>query len=579
MYTQFFRLNRDPFSISPDPRFLFMSQSHHEALAHLMYGANSGGGVVVLTGEIGAGKTTVCRCFLEQVPENCNVGYIFNPRLTVHELLRAICEEFHIAVPQAAKGVNGVKDHIDALNAFLLDEHARGRNTVLIIDEAQNLAVEVLEQLRLLTNLETNERKLLQIILIGQPELRDILARPDLEQLAQRVIARYHLGALTEQETASYIQHRLSTSGLTATSPFQQPLMRQIHQLTRGVPRRINLLCDRALLGAYSMGRHTVDRDIIRHAAQELFAGGDAAAPAVKKKTPATFAAVAAIVAAGALAIGYEQGWMDGLAGMLPAVLRTVSSGPAASGAPAGNADKKGTGEPATPTPAASATSQPAPAGPSQAAVDAPDSFASQEAGIRRLAAMWGDAVPDGAQDPCEAIKPAKLRCYRSEGGLAELRLLDRPALLPLKDAAGKTSWLLLTGLEGQELVTGIGATAKTISMAALTRQYHGGFLTIWRVPPEFDKPPRIGDSGPQVDWIASQLAQIYGGAAPAEGQAMSERMMAQIKDFQSSQGLHVDGIAGAVTLMHLNRMAGVAEPALHAARQPAATMNSKAGA
>jgi type II secretory pathway predicted ATPase ExeA len=272
MYTHFFRLNREPFSISPDPRFLFMSHSHHEALAHLMYGANSGGGVVVLTGEIGAGKTTVCRCFLEQVPENCNVGYIFNPKMTVHELLRAICEEFHIAVPQTEGGTVGVKDHIDALNRFLLEQHAQGRNNVLIIDEAQNLAVEVLEQLRLLTNLETNDRKLLQIILIGQPELRDILARPDLEQLAQRVIARYHLGALTEQETASYIQHRLSTSGLSSTSPFQQPLMKQIQQLTRGVPRRINLLCDRALLGAYSMGKHEVDRDILRHAANELFA-------------------------------------------------------------------------------------------------------------------------------------------------------------------------------------------------------------------------------------------------------------------------------------------------------------------
>ncbi|HJV52160.1 MAG TPA: AAA family ATPase, partial [Noviherbaspirillum sp.] len=181
MYIHFFRLARNPFSISPDPRFLFMSQHHHEALAHLIYGANSGGGVVVLTGEIGTGKTTVCRCFLEQVPADCNVAYIFNPKLTVAELLQAICEEFHIDVPQAGAGRSGVKDYIDALNRYLLTAHAQGRNNVLIIDEAQNLSVDVLEQLRLLTNLETNERKLLQIILIGQPELREVLARPDLE--------------------------------------------------------------------------------------------------------------------------------------------------------------------------------------------------------------------------------------------------------------------------------------------------------------------------------------------------------------------------------------------------------------
>ncbi|TFV99541.1 AAA family ATPase, partial [Oxalobacteraceae bacterium OM1] len=262
MYAPFFQLKQPPFSIAPDPRYLYMSERHREALAHLLYGAGSGGGIVLLTGEIGAGKTTVCRCFLEQVPDHCEVGYIFNPKLTVHELLESICAEFHVGLWQGARQAS-LKDCIDALNKHLLQVHAQGRNSVLVIDEAQNLSADVLEQLRLLTNLETNERKLLQIILIGQPELRTMLERPELEQLAQRVIARYHLDALSPDETAGYIQHRLATAGLQTASPFPPRLVKVIHRLTRGVPRRINLLCDRALLGAYAEGSPVVTRSIL----------------------------------------------------------------------------------------------------------------------------------------------------------------------------------------------------------------------------------------------------------------------------------------------------------------------------
>ena len=280
MYAPFFGLKREPFSIAPDPRFLFMSERHREALAHLLYGLDGGGGFVLLSGEIGAGKTTVCRCFLERIPKRCNVAYIFNPKLTVIELLQSVCEEFHIPRPEAegraAAGPATVKEYLDPINEFLLRTHAVGQNNVLIIDEAQNLSADVLEQLRLLTNLETNERKLLQIILIGQPELRDMLARPELEQLAQRVIARFHLGALSEAETAQYIRHRLSVAGLRGALPFDAPARQRIHQLSRGVPRRINLLCDRALLGAYGGGTNLVTRAIVEQAAKEVFGRVDA---------------------------------------------------------------------------------------------------------------------------------------------------------------------------------------------------------------------------------------------------------------------------------------------------------------
>ncbi|MFT4242391.1 MAG: AAA family ATPase, partial [Acidovorax sp.] len=280
MYAPFFGLAHPPFSIAPDPRYLFMSERHREALAHLLYGLDAGGGFVLLTGEVGTGKTTVCRCFLEQVPPHCDVAYIFNPKLTVGELLRSICDEFGVAHRPAVGGVETAKDCIDPLNAFLLAQHAQGRSSVLVIDEAQNLAPDVLEQLRLLTNLETRERKLLQIILIGQPELRAMVAQPSMEQLAQRVIARFHLGPLDARETQQYVAHRLAVAGLQGPLPFDGRALRRVHALTHGVPRRINLLCDRAMLGAYAVGSRQVTAAIVQRAAREVFDAPAAAAAA-----------------------------------------------------------------------------------------------------------------------------------------------------------------------------------------------------------------------------------------------------------------------------------------------------------
>jgi general secretion pathway protein A len=277
LYGAWFGLQREPFSIAPDPRTLFMSERHREALAHLLYGVQGGGGFVLLTGEIGAGKTTVSRCFLEQVPEGCRVAYVFNPKQTVDELLWTIAQEFGVQVPGQAFAAGagdriegGSKALVDALNRFLLQVHAQGGQAVLVIDEAQALSAEVLEQLRLLTNLETSERKLLQIVLIGQPELRAMVASPGLEQLAQRVIARYHLGPLSAPDTARYVHHRLAVAGLSGPLPFDAAALKRVHERSRGVPRRINLLCDRALLGAYATGRRSVDAGIVERAAAEV---------------------------------------------------------------------------------------------------------------------------------------------------------------------------------------------------------------------------------------------------------------------------------------------------------------------
>ena len=331
MYTQFFGLRQEPFSIAPDPRYLFMSERHREALAHLLYGVNGGGGFVLLSGEIGAGKTTVCRCFLEQIPKRCNVAYIFNPKLTVAELLRSVCDEFGIPVRHEGPGTATVKDYLDPLNEFLLKTHAVGQNNVLVIDEAQNLSAEVLEQLRLLTNLETRERKLLQIILIGQPELRTMLARPELEQLAQRVIARFHLEALSEAETRQYVRHRLAVAGLKKSSPFEREALRRIHRLSRGVPRRINLLCDRALLGAYAEGRPSVDKRIVDKAAAEVF-GSERPARSWRE---ARLAWAGLGAAAGAALFGIVALSVDGRA---PAPAAAAAPGASTPAAPAASA-------------------------------------------------------------------------------------------------------------------------------------------------------------------------------------------------------------------------------------------------
>lgn len=268
MYLQHFGLAEPPFAITPDPRFVYLSERHRDALAHLMYGIGQGGsgGFVQLTGEVGTGKTTLCRLALEQLPDNVRVALVLNPKQTPLELLETICEELHI---EGANKRRSQKTQIDALNAYLLDAYGKGLRVVLIIDEAQELSRELLEQVRLLTNLETNTQKLLQIVLLGQPELRHMLAKPALRQLAQRITARFHLDPLKPQDTGEYLRHRIAVAGGSAF-PFEDAAVRRLHSLSGGVPRLLNVLGERALLAGYVHGKPRVDGTLVELAAAEV---------------------------------------------------------------------------------------------------------------------------------------------------------------------------------------------------------------------------------------------------------------------------------------------------------------------
>jgi len=619
MYAEFFGLSKDPFSIAPDPRFLFMSEKHREALAHLLYGVGGGGGFVLLTGEIGAGKTTVCRAFLEQIPKHCDVAYIFNPKLTVTELLQSVCEEFHIELPARPDAAAGaapltVKDYVDAINRFLLAEHAAGRSAVLIIDEAQSLAPDVLEQLRLLTNLETHERKLLQIILIGQPELRDMLASPGLEQLAQRVIARCHLGALTAGETVRYVQHRLAVAGSSGGTsvPFEPEAMSRLFQLTGGVPRRINLLAGRAMLGAYAHGHNQVDKQTVEQAAREVFdvrRGGGARAAAARAgatgadvrgsrssggrgshSRPAPLSGhratgagswfsgrrvrLALAVAAGG-AIGLVAGawaWRDGwLGGAGPATGMAAATAPAAS---AGVAAKgAASAASAVASSASGAASGVAAAGAASAAELRSDdpamllaaAWADEPSAWRALATAW--KTPLGEGDVCGRAAPAAgLACFRTRGGLAAVRQLDRPGLVLLRLRSEAPVVALLVALDER------GATLQTqgrhwrLTLAALATVWKGDFATLWRTPPGW-RELTAAASAPAMPantraWVNERLADA--GLDDAT-QPLRDRIWA----YQLAQGLPPDGRLGPLTMMQLGRGAGPAEPGLHASAAP----------
>lgn len=562
MYAEFFGLKQDPFSIAPDPRYLFMSERHREALAHLLYGIRGGGGFVLLSGEIGAGKTTICRCFLEQIPERCRVAYIFNPKLTVADLLKTICHEFNIEVKHEGIGPATIKDYLDPLNEHLLRSHANGERNVLIIDEAQNLTPHVLEQLRLLTNLETSERKLLQIILIGQPELRTVLARPELEQLAQRVIARFHLGALNEAETRQYIQHRMQVAGLRGPLPFSSQAIQRIHEIARGVPRRINLLCDRALLGAYATGQPRVDRSVVDKAAGEVFET-EAPAPDVRRRAARARSRTSALPLLGAglvagLVLAGAAFWWWSLQQNRPAAVAdgtTPTTAGTASVAPAPGSTSAATA-PADPPMSAAPAAAALPSGPPPLS----ELHTTEALALRELGPLWGQALDEG--EPCAAAQRAELQCYRTDRlTLSGMRQLDRPGIVTLRLSEG-SGLALVTALSTDAVTLQAGGQRWRMPLTALADVWRGDFTTLWRTPPGQQGRLVDGRNGPSGEWLASRIAGLQ---AAGKVPPTANNLTARIQAFQRVNGIDPAGLAGPITFMQVNLASGVDEPRLSA--------------
>lgn len=533
MYQHYFGLAEAPFSIAPDPRYLYLSQRHQEALAHLLYGVSGDGGFVLLTGEVGAGKTTVCRCLLQQIPASCDIAYIFNPKLTVEELLSTICVEFGIAYPP---GNSSVKVFVDCINAYLLDAHAKGRHTVLIIDEAQNLSPEVLEQMRLLTNLETNERKLLQIILLGQPELAPMLERPELRQLSQRIVARYHLGPLTKPEVAAYVRHRLEISG-AQRQLFPPSLMGRMYRMSGGVPRVINVLCDRALLGTYVQGKERVDRRTLAQAAREVFHQ--------KRRRSLVRPLLALLMLALLAALGVR--WYQLELGEPESAVAFAQAERSRAQPPAALAAKE-----------AGAKVAAAAAVPSTL-LQWPDDQPlgdSRALAYKALFRAWGADYQSG--DACRQAESLDLRCRVARGGLDELREMDRPAVLVLRDAAGREFHAMLGALDNKTASFVVGAHTRSVHIEALATQWSGQYTVLLRLPSYAHVNIRSGERGPAVAWLQRQLAQAQGRTVESTTESLFDAaLMQQVKQFQLTQGLTPDGVVGTRTLM---RLAGVAD-------------------
>ncbi len=572
MYSKHFGLRQDPFSIAPDPRYLFMSERHREALAHLLYGVagphksagGTGGGFVLLTGDIGTGKTTICRCFLEQIPAGCHVAYIFNPKLTVTELLQSICEEFDVTVLHGSTSAPTVKDHIDALNSFLLKSHAAGQSSVLIIDEAQNLDAAVLEQLRLLTNLETNERKLLQIVLIGQPEQRAKLQRPELEQLAQRVIARFHLDALNEAETAHYIAHRLAVAGHSGALPFDKRSLQRIHRLARGVPRRINLLSGRALLGAWANGLQRVDRAVVDKAAVEVF-GPEITRGTTRGQWPTAYGLGAGVLLAGAAIVSFLL-WPQPQKAQ-PARQAGLAVPPVATSSPVGMEPSAAVSA-ATRQVVASAAGQVPPVVPSS--MEELETLLAQlphdiNAAWRELAPTWKLAASDA--DPCQFASTQQLQCYRTgKLSMPLLRQLGRPGILTLQEGDGPLMYAVLIGLSDQSATLQAAGKLYTVRLVSLGRLWRGDFATYWRPPPGYSADLNDGSSGVAVQRLASQLSQLDGVPtlpASAASSTLDATLRDRVRAFQRAQGLKPDGQPGPMTFMQIDSATGAHEPRL----------------
>lgn len=438
MYLAHFGFTESPFSIAPDSHFLFLTGRHQEALAHLVYGIQEGNGLLLFTGEVGTGKTTVLRYLLEQLPENTHIALILNPKLSELEFLETICDELGVPYPKDSQSFKTLQN---ALNEHLLETYRNGGHTVLIIDEAQHLSPELLENIRLLTNLETQKRKLLQIVLVGQPELRSLLEHPTLKQVAQRIVARYHLTPLSRRETKGYIAHRLQKVGGEG-SLFSSLAFRKIFFLTRGVPRLINILCDRCLLAAFAMNRTKITRRLVKKSSKEIFDFKQKKSLAIR-----LFFAFGLVVLSALLFFLWKTGdfTRTHFAHFAPSVTpKRMFLGPY---------------------------------------FQRPESRDSVFA-YRTLFALWGLFLPREStteEEVCRFAEENHLRCVAEQGTWDKIRLWNHPGILRLYGKAGDPIFTVLLSLRENTAVIAIGSNRLTLSKEDLNPYWRGEYFALWR--------------------------------------------------------------------------------------------------
>lgn len=564
MYYDFFGFREPPFSIAPDPRYLYLSERHKEALAHLMYGVQGQGGFIVITGEVGTGKTTVSRCFIENVPGHVDIALILNPRLSASELLSSICDELEIAHPVGSS----IKEMVGLINDDLLKAHAAGRHKVLMIDEAQNLSAEVLEQLRLLTNLETAEKKLLQIVLLGQPELLDILELPELRQLNQRVTARYHLDALGRAEIEAYLRYRLSVAGLRGEI-FTNGAMRALYRASHGVPRLINLISDRALLGAYAEGEHQISAGHIRTAAREVSGNRSRRGSGVFSGTPdivlvAASLVIAVIMTAWALDRLPGAGWMtpDASAGadsdVLSGTIERVEPSAELMQEPSVELSQEPSSEP---LPELSTGPSPEPEMPAEEPLPGFEFSAntlSLPVAFRELFSVWGREYST-SDNPvaCRYAEEQGLRCLENRGSRRSLEYLNRPAILQLRNGEGDSRYAVLSGLDKNRATIELPEGQREVSFSSLEPYWFGEFTVLWETPSHIQQSgDGDNDDISEQIWMGSrmmELASRYSSSREEENRVNRMPMEEQIRWYQGQKGLTVDGIAGAMTIIQMN--------------------------